>query len=430
VIEGGSYSLSDAAALLGVSVPTVRGLLARGQLASFRTPGGHWRIPSESIAAYREGRPPRTNPANASSVSVQNRRDNLEALRLESEELRVRRDLRKLQGEEQELDDQRRAEAQTIALSRKEEREARRAEKAQEAEARRQRQAEAEAAQRRRQWETRWTDHALNLIPRDASQSFELDVHGAVADALATLDPGLPERIVDRMVRAAVDRALEPWKRGKEIEKIIQESVNSLPFAVRGLFKPTTWEIRAQAAAADVVAQIGDGSPLPKIREAVSAAVGRVAGEYEAACAQEAHRKIAESVLACRPLLSELSTEEREDADRAAKEALEKLPIGATRSQMECARDRALAPYHVRCDAIRLADRYLPHVGVYLEELADPQTGEWDLGHFFERRQLAEKLSRKLRPALIRKLAEERLDEEEGREFIEEWVDCELELDK
>jgi len=34
VIEGSSYSLSDAAAVLGVSVPTVRALVARSQLTS------------------------------------------------------------------------------------------------------------------------------------------------------------------------------------------------------------------------------------------------------------------------------------------------------------------------------------------------------------------------------------------------------------
>ena len=42
---------------------------------------------------------------------------------------------------------------------------------------------------------------------------------------------------------------------------------------------------------------------------------------------------------------------------------------------MERARDTALAPYLARDAARRLADRYLPYVGDYLEELADPQTG-------------------------------------------------------
>lgn len=432
MIEGSSYSLSDAAALLGVSVPTVRGLLARGTLVSFRTPGGHLRIPSESIAAYREGRPNRTNPAITPSVSVQNRRDNLEALRLESEELRVRRDLRKLQAEEREGENQRRAEAQATALSRKEEREARRVEKAREVEARRQREAEAEASHRRRQWGTRWTDYALNLVPKDAPRGLELDVHQAAADALTTLDPDQPERIVERIVRAAVDRALEPWKRRKEIEKIIQESVNNLPFAARGLFKPTEWEVRAHAAAADSVTQTGESSPLTKIREAVNAAVGRVADEYEAACAQENHRKTVQSVLASRPLLIELSAGEREDAESSVRDELAKLPVGTTRQQMERARDAALAAYVARNAALGVADRYLAHVGVYLEELSDPHphTGEWDLGDIFERARLAEKLKQKLRPGLIRHLVAEPLDEDAAREFIEECVDRELGLDE
>lgn len=75
-MEGSSYSLTDAAAVLGVSVPTARAIVARGQLASFRTPGGHLKIPSESVAAYRDGRPNRTNPANTTTMVLQGRRDN------------------------------------------------------------------------------------------------------------------------------------------------------------------------------------------------------------------------------------------------------------------------------------------------------------------------------------------------------------------
>jgi excisionase family DNA binding protein len=145
-MEGSSYSLSNAAAVLGVSVPTVRALIARGQLASFRTPGGHLRIPSESVAAYRDGRPNRTNPANTTSTALQGRRDNLESLKLETEELRVRRDLRKIQEEEQGVENRRKAEAQADAQRRKEERERRRAEAMREADARRQKAAEAEAS--------------------------------------------------------------------------------------------------------------------------------------------------------------------------------------------------------------------------------------------------------------------------------------------
>jgi excisionase family DNA binding protein len=179
-MEGSSYSLSKEAAVLGVSVPTVRALVARGQLASFRTPGGHLRIPSESVAAYRDGRPNRTNPPNTTSTALQGRRDNLESLRLETEELRVRRDLRKIQEEEQEVENRRKAEAQATALCRKEERERRRAEIMRETDARRQETAEAEAIRRRHQWEIGWTDFALWLLPKDTPQSLELDVHQAV----------------------------------------------------------------------------------------------------------------------------------------------------------------------------------------------------------------------------------------------------------
>jgi len=46
-----------------------------------------------------------------------------------------------------------------------------------------------------------------------------------------------------------------------------------------------------------------------------------------------------------------------------------------------------------------------------------------------DRYELAKKLKIKLHPALIRKLSDEPMDENEAHEFIEEWLDRELELE-
>jgi excisionase family DNA binding protein len=420
-VEDSSYSLSNAAAVLGVSVPTARALVARGQLASFRTPGGHLRIPSESVAAYRDGRTNRTNPANTTSTALQSRRDNLESLRLETEELRVRRDLRKIQEEEQEVENRRKAEAQATALSRKEERERRRAETMREADARRQKEAEAEAIRRRRQWEIGWTDFALRLLPKDAPQSLELDVHQTVADALAKFDPDQSEQIIERMVRAAVDKAQGPWKRRKEIEKAISEAPKVLPAWAQGWpGRPSEWDTRAITAASDAIAQLDEDTPLAKILAAAVEAGSKVRAEHEAWKAGEDHRKACEQIVQW--------VFDGDDARDAVRQALEKL-LGATRAKMDSTRDAALAPFRAAKKAAADADFYLLRVANHIEELGNEQTGEWELGNWSERYDLAATLRAKLRPLLIEKLIKETLDVDEAHEFIEEWLDRELKLE-
>jgi hypothetical protein len=97
---------------------------------------------------------------------------------------------------------------------------------------------------------------------------------------------------------------------------------------------------------------------------------------------------------------------------------------------MENARDATLAPFRAAARAAADADRYLEHVANHIEELGNEQTGEWDLGNWFERYRFAAKLKAKLRPLLIQKLLEETLDVDEAHEFIEEWIKRELELEE
>lgn len=119
-----SYSAGEAAGVLGVSIPTLKRMASDGQVESFRTPGGHLRILAESIEAVREHRQAQPRPVRDASPVLQNRRERLEELTLEAQELRARRELEKLRREEQEEAERREAEAQV----REEEADQRRAE--------------------------------------------------------------------------------------------------------------------------------------------------------------------------------------------------------------------------------------------------------------------------------------------------------------
>jgi len=93
-----SYTLSDAANVLGVSVPTLRRVVAQKRISAFRTPGGHLRITSESLSRYQSG----TNSPTSREPSpvLTNRRERIEELALEAQEYRAKRELENLRREE------------------------------------------------------------------------------------------------------------------------------------------------------------------------------------------------------------------------------------------------------------------------------------------------------------------------------------------
>jgi hypothetical protein len=356
-------------------------------------------------------------------------RERVEQKRAELEVMRVNRDLRQLREQERQEKAERRAVAAAERQAQAEERaqaqrqgQQLRLEEAREAEAREQATWETEARHRRQQWETSWLDYALKLVPSDLPRSLELDVHQLVADLLPKLDAQQPEQLTKRFIHAAIDKALQPWHKRKEIEQIIEEARNQLPAHVRSWSStPNEWEAHAMRAAADAIAQLGEDPPLAKIRAAAVEAANRVRAEYEAFKAGEDHRQACELMVHC--------VFDGDDARETVRQALEKLPVGATRAKMENARDTALAPFRAAKKAAADADRYLQHAADYIEELGNEDTGEWNLGSWSERYELAKKLKIKLRPELIRKLSEEPMDKNEAYEFIEEWLDRELELE-
>jgi hypothetical protein len=87
-------------------------MVADGTLEGFRTPGGHIRVTAEGIQALKSQRETQPRPVRDASAVLQNRRERLEELTLEAQETRARRDLAKLQREDQEEAERREAQAQ------------------------------------------------------------------------------------------------------------------------------------------------------------------------------------------------------------------------------------------------------------------------------------------------------------------------------
>ena len=373
-----------------------------------------------------QGANPR-DTSRGSGLAAQHER--IEHKRGEIEEMRVNRDLRLIKDQERQERDERRsaasAEQQMQAERRAQEKLQRRQlrlEEASQAEVRTQARREAEGRERRKHWEMYWLEQALQLIPSHVPHQFELVVHKAVAELLPGLNSDQPDHMTLRLIQAAIEKAVEPWWRQKEVEKIIQQARDHLPALAKGWsWALSEWDARAMRAAGEAVAQLGGNAPLAEVRAAAVEAGKKVCAEYEAWKASEDHRRACEDIVQW--------VFDGEEARDSVRQALEKLQVGTPRHRMEAEKEAALAPFRAAKKAAADADRYLQHISEYVSKLGSEETGGWDLGDWFERYQLTEELKVKLRPLLIQKLSESILGEAAVNRFIEDWVDGELEVD-
>jgi excisionase family DNA binding protein len=100
-MERESYTVREASRALGLSVPTVIRMCEEGTLQHFVSPGGHRRIPSEGIVAVRTNGRRRSSTASLPSSVLQNRRERLEELGLDAQEIHGRRELERLRAEQE-----------------------------------------------------------------------------------------------------------------------------------------------------------------------------------------------------------------------------------------------------------------------------------------------------------------------------------------
>jgi hypothetical protein len=139
---------------------------------------------------------------------------------------------------------------------------------------------------------------------------------------------------VQRLVDAAIKKALEPWERRKEKEKAIDNTCGafSLPWDFR---ETEPWKTRIREAVTEAVYRIRDGARRGELDTAASAAIQPILSEYRH------HERCANVVGLLR--LPDANADERESATDAVREALAPL-LTASDRQLEQARDRALEP--------------------------------------------------------------------------------------
>jgi len=266
-----SYSVAEAARILGVSIPTLKRMSADGQLEGFRTPGGHLRIVAESIQALREQRPPSRQP---SSV-LTNRRERVEELALEAQELRAKREITKLQAEEEAEARRRQDEAETQELQAEREAEAARLRrerlKLQEARERERQEAERQLAAFRRRWLDKVTRRLSAFELRWLSAAQHKEIFAAAETEINARQPHDEPHMMEIVTRT-IAALVEPFAARRQAQerrnRVVKDTLHHLP-----IFTTEGERARAAAAIRESLTHLPEDAEEFEIRAAAEEAV-------------------------------------------------------------------------------------------------------------------------------------------------------------
>ena len=171
-----------------------------------RTPGGQYRYRPEGIETQLQGS---LVPATQASPALRDRRERLEQLKSDYEEIKLERDLQKLKDSVSREQAERAAAEETDRQQEIQERERIRREQTQ-------RDREAQQRQRHCEWLNSCIDFALDLLPPDISGEVRLQICAQVKEALVELTPEDPFNQAEALVRVTVEKTLAPYREARE----------------------------------------------------------------------------------------------------------------------------------------------------------------------------------------------------------------------
>ncbi len=252
-MPGEALTIAEVASELGLSERSVRRLIEAKKLRFFK-PGGHYRVRRSDLEIFRTER--QATSAGGPSPVLRNRRERLEELTLDAQELKAKRELKKLKAEEAEEE----AERSAAAEAEQQEREQRRREQEQ-------RNHQEREEKRRQKWLGMCYDFALSVLPAEASEAIKLDVCRQVRQALAEHDPDETPAIIETVVVAAVKRVLEPWNREREAQ-----------IRLTWLDKQTSeaWDRLRSVCSSECLAAVDHDHNPEALREALAQAISSV----------------------------------------------------------------------------------------------------------------------------------------------------------
>ena len=288
------FRVGQVAEMLRTSEHHIRRLCVAGLIEAEQSPGGHWRIPASEVDRLRKTRLPpipqglaEERPTSEASCEPEedpeepdSAYENLnERIRESRADVSVTENLvRRRKAElELELAEQRLQEARE---QRRKHDLARQGERERDLATRR-----AEAA--RPGWTGRWLARAQGKIPYDAPPEVRTIVYKHVQEKLQELTPSQPYELVSSLVGAWVEEKLEPWRRKRAAQELLQAACRQLPLGAKGWFAegysspPNRWETMVIQRAAAALHQMSPDFTWPEVQAAAFAAAEEVAEEFK-----------------------------------------------------------------------------------------------------------------------------------------------------
>lgn len=415
-----------AADLLGVDKRTILRMARDGKIRSFRTPGGQHRFRREEIERVAAGRESAPRPAVS---TVENKRDEVETLNLEMQARRAKRELARMEAEDAAAERDAAAVRRSEELARKTALSEIRLRRDRERHERETARAQADAEHERQRWQTEIISRSLAGLPKDVPIETRAGVSEEVRRALAPFSPDDPQDVITTATTGATARALASWTRSKEIQQIVEDAEHTLPWDARAYAAPTDTQLAFRAAADAAIRALPPDAPLSKVRAAARENARKLADGFERRKREEQHRRSCASYADWARWCSVLEAD-RGAVRKAIITLLAELPVGCAESELRTATERAIAPFGKRKETTEHAEQYLQHVAAYIDKIGAPD-GEWNLGDYFERSRFAERMTKNIRPELVKALlAGEIEDDQDAQDFIEQMVDFALELEE
>jgi excisionase family DNA binding protein len=343
------FTTTQAAAQLGISDATVRGLCKSGAIHATRTSGGHWRIAKDELERVK---------ALPSIPRVTANSDSAHAVRKNAHELLGPPSAPAIEIAETAYVSGRELAADTNRLARLKihkdatelvdyfsERRARQEAKEREQERIEQEQADKEWRRRRQQLEEQqrkrfnscWLAYAVDQRRWDSPDDYAARIQGDVVTVLNKTEVDQDDDTVKSLVDAAIARALTPWRedqrRRQEKHDALESAIADLPIWLR---HDRAWESRARHIAGEAIDGARDSATPSQMAAAATLALRPLVAEFE-------HQQKIEAVL--QYTIYDGDGEEREQAAEALREALGELPIGASDRDIEKTKTAVLAPF-------------------------------------------------------------------------------------
>ena len=344
----GAVTVGVAAKYLGLSVKSLKRLSEVGKLRSFRTEGGHVRFLRADLDAYRQSRQSRVAsvgspaPVGASSV-LQTKREQIEGINLDVQEIRAKNELRKAQELEAEIERNKKRESRARIL-------VTRATLTREENERSRQQAENARAAFVNKWRRWMFVRSPDWASPQQRQCFESELQAAISQC----DPSQGDQEISEFLETVIQRVMEPWLNARfekgRIEKLIEQKARELP--PQGATESD--RLRAISAGRTAVSALPAGC---EVSDAIEKAIEPIGREIIQRQVLSRRNQLIDDASGWSVLGFSATAEEKAEATAAVRLVLSGLSLQASQQEEQTLMAGAIAPIRRRIEERAAAEQ-------------------------------------------------------------------------